>query len=37
MVHIAFEEAVEELIFNVLTRDLTYQFKKHFGDKLLDY
>lgn len=37
MVHIVFEEAVEELIFNVLTRDLTYQFKKHFGDKLLDY
>ena len=35
--HIVFEEAVEELIFNVLTRDLTYQFKKHFGNKLLDY
>lgn len=36
MIHIVFEEAVEKLIFNVLTRDLTYQFKKHFGDKLLD-
>ena len=35
--HLVFEEAVEELVFNVLTRDLTYQFKKHFGDKLLDY
>lgn len=35
--NLVFEEAVEELAFNVLTRDLTYQFKKHFGDKLLDY
>ena len=35
--HLVFEEAVEELVFNVLTRDLTYQFKKHFGNKLLDY
>ena len=34
---LVFEEAVEELVFNVLTRDLTYQFKKHFGNKLLDY
>lgn len=34
---LVFEEAVEELVFNVLTRDLTYQFKKHFGTKLLDY
>ena len=28
---------IENLIFDVLTKDLTYQFKKHFGDKLLDY
>ena len=35
--NLVFEEAVEELVFNVLTRDLTYQFKKHFGNKLLDY
>ena len=30
-------EDIEKLVFDVLTRDLTYQFKKHFGDKLLDY
>jgi len=31
------KEDIEKLVFDVLTRDLTYQFKKHFGDKLLDY
>lgn len=30
------EQDIEKLVFDVLTRDLTYQFKKHFGDKLLD-
>lgn len=31
------KEDIEKLVFDVLTRDLTYQFKKHFGDKLFDY
>lgn len=31
------EQDIEKLVFDVLTRDLTYQFKKHFDDKLLDY
>lgn len=30
-------EDIQKLVFDVLTRDLTYQFKKHFDDKLLDY
>ena len=31
------EEDIEKLIFDVLTRDLTYQFKKRFGVEGIDY
>ena len=31
------EQDIEKLVFDVLTRDLTYQFKKRFGVDGIDY